>query len=144
MIRRLVGNIALVGLLAIILGSCTSTPKPPPDLTTEGDLSPDWKTHQHDEKIINSQGPSIESQKALHDNPDMELELQQYITINYLAIGKDIQQKRGKYLPGLLKIMKVSRKNAHSSIQQITKFYKNSKDANQFSENILKWLKGSN
>ena len=122
--------------------SCATETKP--SLTDEGDLTPNWETHKDDEKIINSTAPLDSIKENFKKNPDMELELRQYITINYHAIGKDLSQKKGKYLPGLLKIMKVPKAKAQTSIKHVSKIYAGSESSQVFADKIVEWLRTSN
>lgn len=122
--------------------SC-ATPEPPVN-TEETELTPNWDTHKNDAAIMNGVSAAESARKSFQQSPDMELELRQYITINYQAIGKDISLKRGKYLPGMLRIMKVNKSQAQSSIKQISGLYKNSKTAQEFADKVVGWLQAKN
>ncbi len=130
-----------VAPLILWLGCATEAP---PSLTEEGDLTPNWETHKNDDRIINATVPTNSLKENFKQNPDLELELRQYITINYHAIGTDINQKRGKYLPGLLKIMKVPKAKAQASIKHVSKIYAGSENSQMFADKIVEWLRTSN
>lgn len=133
--------ILFVAPLILWVGCATEAPV---SLTEEGDLTPNWETHKNDEKILAAGAPLDSVKENFKQNPDMELELRQYITINYHAIGTDISQKRGKYLPGLLKIMKVPKAKAQASIKHVSKIYAGSETPQVFADKIVDWLRTSN
>lgn len=134
-------------VLALFAAGCATTPSPS---TPEGDeaLVPNWETHAHDAEIMKS-GPAPASTSTATTTPtnamdEMALEAQQFATINYDNLGKDLKSGKGKNLTELFRILKIQQKDQTTAVRRIKSLHDGATSAAQFSQDLWRWYQNKN
>lgn len=124
----------------LILAGCASNS--PKTSEIEEPLVPNWDTHARDEEIMKNGAPvsgAKSAQTAVNNKSELELEVQQFATINYTLLGRDLKAGKGKTLSELLQILRIPGKEQSSAIRRIKSLYEGSPNPTLFSENLWSW-----
>ncbi|WP_374028102.1 hypothetical protein ACES2J_05605 [Bdellovibrio bacteriovorus] len=134
-------------VMALFAAGCATTPTAS---TPEGDeaLVPNWETHARDAEIMKS-GPAPASATAATNAPtsamdEMALEAQQFATINYDNLGKDLKAGKGKNVTELFRILKIQQKDQATALRRVKSLHDGSTSAAQFSQDLWNWYQNKN
>lgn len=134
----------LLSLTLLTLAGCSSAPTEPSPQAEEA-FVPNWETHARDAEVMSGKGPAPASAEApvINDEQVSEqaLETQQFATIHFTNLGKDLKAGQGKHLSELLRILKISGAQQASAVRQIRSLYEGSPSPVQFSQDLWSWYK---
>ncbi|AFY00918.1 hypothetical protein [Bdellovibrio bacteriovorus] len=136
----------LVVLLLLATGCATTPPASTPE--AEEALVPNWETHAHDAEIMKS-GPAPASTATATAAPtsamdEMALEAQQFATINYDNLGKDLKSGKGKNVTELFRILKIQQKDQAMALRRVKSLHDGSTSADQFAQSLWNWYQNRN
>lgn len=133
----------LLSIMVMALAGCASTPTEPSPQAEET-FAPNWETHARDAEVMSGKGPASEAAPVVTNSEEVSeqaLEAQQFATINFTNLGKDLKVGQGKHLNELLKILKISGAQQASAVRQIRSLYEGSPSPVQFSQDLWSWYK---
>ncbi|UXR65057.1 hypothetical protein EZJ49_02180 [Bdellovibrio bacteriovorus] len=133
----------LFSFTVLMLAGCASTPTESPSQNEET-FAPNWETHAGDAEVMAGKGPAPASEDPTVSSEQINeqaLEAQQFATINFVSLGKDLKAGQGKYLNELFRILKISGAQQAPALRQIRSLYEGSPSPVQFSQDLWSWYK---
>lgn len=125
----------LMTFLCLLLAGCAS--KQPATTSDEEVFEVNPETHARDAEIMSKKAPTTLASSSSFN--EKALEIQQFSTINYAAIGRDLRSGQGKHLKELLRILNIPSAKHGSSVQVLKVLYKKSPGPTKFSQNLWTW-----
>lgn len=131
-----------ISITLLALAGCSSTSKDS-SAPNEETFVPNWETHARDAEVMSGKGPEPTSDSSLsspqNQVSEQALETQQFATIHFTKLGKELKAGQGKYLNELFRILKITGAQQASALRQIRSLYEGSSSPAQFSQDLWSW-----